>query len=201
MYLECVSCPKLGVSCDGPNFVAMPARELLEWCKLRKSHLKMSNAKLAELSEMPKGTIDRLFAGEHMDFKFETIRPMIKALVGGAWGANPCADPQGQMDGRLEEKVKQLEEDKRKLKERMKETMDTYQKELDFLKEQVKYEQEVAKGRKKAIVTLGICLGVTMSLIIAALIIDRLNPNIGFFWIDRMFAPTGFSFTDFLGSL
>ena len=35
MYLECVSCPKLGITCKGPNFVAMPAHDLWEWCKKR----------------------------------------------------------------------------------------------------------------------------------------------------------------------
>lgn len=201
MYFECISCPKLGISCDGPNFVAMSAHNLLEWCKMRKTKLGLSNAKLADMSGMPKGTIDRLFTGEHLDFKYETIRPMLKALVGGAWGENPCADPQGQTDERLEETVKRLEEEKKNLKEQVKTIMEEYHEEVAFLKEQVRNEQAAAKGRKKAIVILGTCLGITLTLIIVALIMDRLNPNIGFFWLGQMFSHKGFSFADFFGSL
>jgi len=201
MYFECITCPKLGESCDGPNFVALSAHDLLEWCKRRKAHLKMSNAKLAELSDMPKGTVDRLLAGDHMDYKFETIRPMVKALVGGAWGENPCADPRGQADERLEETVKRLEEEKKNLKEQVKTIMEEYHEEVTFLKEQVKNEQENAKSRKKAIIVLGTCLGLTLTLIIAALIMDRLNPDIGFFWLGQLFAPRGFSFADLWKSL
>ncbi len=93
MYLECVSCPKLGNTCDGPNFMGRSAAGVLEWCKARKKHLGWSNAKLAEESNMPKGTIDRLLSGEHLDFKYETIRPMVKALVGGSFDGNPCPAP------------------------------------------------------------------------------------------------------------
>ena len=70
MYKDCLNCPELGVTCDGPNFVAMTAAEILEWCKLRKAYLKMSNAKLSEISGVPKDTIDRLLSGEHLDFKY-----------------------------------------------------------------------------------------------------------------------------------
>ena len=197
MYFECLSCPKLGVSCDGPNFVAMSAHDLLEWCKTRKTKLGLSNAKLADMSGMPKGTIDRLFAGEHLDFKYETIRPMLKALVGGAWGENPCADPHGQIDEKLEETVKRLEEEKKNLKEQVKTIMEEYREEVAFLKEQVRNEQEAAKGRKKAIIILDTSLGITLLIIIVALIIDRLNPDMGFFWLGHMFAPKGFSFMNF----
>ena len=89
MYHECLSCHKLGVSCDGPNLFALSSREILEWCKKRKSKLQLSNAKLAELSGTPKGTIDRIFAGDS-DFKHETIRPIVRALIGGDFSGDPC---------------------------------------------------------------------------------------------------------------
>lgn len=103
MYHECIMCPQLGITCDGPNFLAVSAQQILEWCKKRKKFLGLSNAKLAEMSNQPKGTIDRLFAGEHYDFKFETIRPVIKALIGGPFEGRPCPAPPPDYDGVVRE--------------------------------------------------------------------------------------------------
>lgn len=171
MYDECLSCPKLGISCDGPNFVAMSARDLLEWCKQRKARLGLTNAKLSEMSHVPKGTIDRLFSGDHMDFKFETVRPLLRCLVGGSFDGNPCPAPDDNENQHLHEIIEQQKESIRLLEEENNRMLEFFQGQL--------------AANKKYIITLAILLGVTLLVIIAALIVDRLNPNIGFFW--RMF--------------
>lgn len=171
MYEECLTCKKLGISCDGPNFLDMSTTDLLEWCKARKSNLKISNESLAERSGVPKGTIDRLFSSKHYDFKYETIRPLLKVLVGDAWGENPCHSEE-HFDERAEEKIKRLEEETAILKDNLKDERE----DSAFLKEQLKYRQRV-------IATLSGLLTITTLLIIIALIIDRLNHDIGFFWV------------------
>lgn len=178
MYDECLSCTKIGVSCDGPNFVAMSAHELLEWCKARKSRLGLSNARLADLSNMPKGTIDRLFAGDHADFKYETIRPLIRALVGGNFDDNPCPAPEdnawleemGRENSRLKE---QLEKNEKVIDE----LKDEHREEARFLRSQV-------KSKNTALVVLAVLLGITLSVIIGFLAYDYLNRDVGFFWLD-----------------
>ena len=117
MYKECLNCPKIGVSCDGPNFMALTAAEALEWCKLRKNHLKMSNAKLSEISGVPKGTIDRLLSGEHLDFKYESIRPILRALIGGTFDNNPCPDPHEADNQKQSEIIEKLQAENASLKE------------------------------------------------------------------------------------
>ena len=117
MYKECLNCPKIGVSCDGPNFMALTAAEALEWCKLRKNHLRMSNAKLSEISGVPKGTIDRLLSGEHLDFKYESIRPILRALIGGTFDNNPCPDPHEADNLKQAETIARLESENAMLKE------------------------------------------------------------------------------------
>jgi len=187
MYLECISCPKMGISCDGPNFVAMSAPELLAWCKSRKAHMGLSNGRLAELSGMPKGTIDRLFAGEHVDFRYETIRPLIKALTGGQWSGSPCPDPHDNETAALKEKAERLARNNMLLQSHIDRDNEQHQKQLEFLREQIKHEQANADGHKKAVITLSIMLGVALLLIAAALIIDRINPDKGFFWLEEAF--------------
>lgn len=132
MYEKCLNCPKIGSTCDGPHFFSMSAPVLLEWCKSRKKFLHLSNEKLAELSGIPKGTIDRLLSGEHLDFKFETIRPLIKVLSGGEWIEAPCPDEPNNF---AYEKIALLEEENKNLKEKL----NTYKEELAIYKDQLKW--------------------------------------------------------------
>lgn len=177
MYEKCIKCPKVGVSCEGPHFFTMSAEELLEWCKERKKFLKLSNEKLSELtyiqkgnmlSGVPKGTIDRLFSGEHLDFKYETMRPIIRVLAGGEWVEAPCPEEPNSF---ADENISRLEEENARLKERLTEEHEN----MAFFKEQFSF-------RGKAIVTLTAFLGISVLLIIAALIIDLLSHDLGFFW-------------------
>lgn len=168
MYNECLSCPKLGITCDGPNFVAMSAHDLLEWCKLRKAKLGLTNAKLADLSGVPKGTIDRLLSSDHSDFKFETVRPILKILVGGSFDGNPCPAPDDRQDEHLADIIAQQKETIRLLEEE-------HTQMLEFFKGQ-------HANNRKLIIVLAIFLILTLLIIIAALVIDRLNPDVGFFW-------------------
>lgn len=54
----------------------------------------------------------------------------------------------------------------------------------DFLRGQI-------KSRNKTILALSICLGLCLLLIIGALIIDRMNSDVGFFWLEGLFKPNG----------
>lgn len=62
---------------------------------------------------------------------------------------------------------------------------------IDILKKQLENEHETSTKRLTAIKWLGVSLGFTLVLIIVALVIDRLNPNIGFFWLGELFNNTG----------
>lgn len=192
MYQECITCPKIGISCDGPNFIAMSATELLSWCKARKAHLHLSNATLADMSAMPKGTVDRLFAGEHMDFRYETVRPLVKALVGGKeWSGDPCPDPNSSEKAELLEKIRHLEEGIQWRDDKIN----------HLLKNNAAMEMLIANTNtratmdknflRKIIVILGIALGICLVTIITALIIDRLDPTKGFFWLRSWLDGSG----------
>ncbi len=189
MYSECIKCPKIGISCDGPNFFAMSTPELLAWCKERKKELKISNAQIAEKSGMPKGTIDRLFAGEHVDFRYETIRPLLKALTGGAWAGNPCGTL--EEENALQKRIQELEtelarrdesiqgykENSDAMKTLITNTNKRHTEQLEFLRGEIK--------RKNRIMTAMIAVAVLALLyIIVTLIIDIIDPSQGFYWLE-----------------
>ena len=181
MYLECLDCPKLGTTCKGPNFVAMPAHDLWEWCKKRKAQLRLTNQQLADLSGTPKGTIDRLFAKDQADFKYETIRPVIRVLVGGEFDDEAtCQDP--QQDALAAEQIKRLEEENAKLKEtivELKELKAEKKEEIAFLKSEV-------ENKRKYIRILVPLVIILVSIIICALVVDYMNSHIGFFWLEDL---------------
>lgn len=172
-YDKCLHCNNLGVSCKGPNFVQMSAHEIIEWCKARKSLLRMTNEKLAELSGVPIGTINRLFSNKSTDFYFETVRPIIKALVAGDWNEEKCHTDHDEVSKHSEDTIKRLE------------------REIALLEKEIEHDEkekaeliELSHFRRRIIVVLAVALGAAVALIIAALIYDNFNPNAGFFWVS-----------------
>lgn len=95
---KCIKCDKIGVSCAGPNFMAMSSQEVVEWCQARKKHLKIPRGQLAEETGTPLGTLNRFFTGKNEFFYFETARNIIKVLVGGDNGVDSCQSIAGQLE-------------------------------------------------------------------------------------------------------
>lgn len=89
-YNICVSCPRIGQTCDGPNFLAMPLTRFCEWCRLRRDHLGWKNATLAEKAGVSKISVDRIMNGDSKDLRITTMQAVAKALVNGTWGQAPC---------------------------------------------------------------------------------------------------------------
>lgn len=89
-YNICISCPKIGQTCDGPNFLAMSVERWCEWCRLRRDHLKWKNQTLADKSGLSKVSIDRIMAGDVKDLRITTMQAVTRALVNGVWGQSPC---------------------------------------------------------------------------------------------------------------
>lgn len=89
-YNICISCSKLGQSCDGPNFLAMTVERWCEWCHLRRDFLKWKNQTIADNAGVSKVSIERIMAGDVKDLRITTMQAVTKALVNGSWGQSPC---------------------------------------------------------------------------------------------------------------
>lgn len=88
MFNACIKCERVGQDCV-PNFMALPFSDLLEWWKERQRFLGWTNQILAEKSNIPLGTINRIKAGED-DCRYSTMRAIIHALLGGYSVEFPC---------------------------------------------------------------------------------------------------------------
>lgn len=199
-YNLCINCAHIGKRCDGPNFLVMEMPRLCEWCRLRKDYLhrldpKWSNAYIAEKAAVSKITIDRFLSGHAEDIKTSTIARVLKVLVNGTWGQYPCAmaaterEPIYVDNPALVERCEQLQAD-------LAAARADDQRKIDFLKEQIKFKEDqmaskdkllaerydFLKRKDKAIIWLSVLLGVAVLLLLTVLIVDLLNPNLGFFW-------------------
>ena len=89
-YNICISCSRIGQTCDGPNFLAMSVERWCEWCRLRRDYLGWKNQTIADKSGISKISIDRIMTGDVKDLRITTMQAVSRALVNGTWGQSPC---------------------------------------------------------------------------------------------------------------
>ena len=154
----------------------MSSREIIEWCKARKSDLHITNDTLATMSGVPVGTVNRIFAGKGADFYYETLRPIIKALVSADWEKDGCPHAE-DVPEHSKDTIARLEKEREHLLRENEYLKTNSQKEIAMLLPLLKF-------RKHAIVVLGTLLGIALAVIIVALIIDRTTPGLGFIWMS-----------------
>ena len=162
MFEKCLNCNRLGKDCF-PNIFVMDVAGIRLWARKLKIARGITNAELARKSGVPKGTIDNHFSAKAThtaDVNYSTFAPILCALL-------DCGKEEMECPGSNEIESFTEEETKR---------------DIEFLKEQLKIAQEIAHGRKKAIILTCFALFIILSIIILALIIDKFNPYIGFFW-------------------
>lgn len=108
MFEKCISCNRLGDSCV-PNLMLLPFPDLIKWCTKRQKHLEWTSQTLAEKSNVPLGTINRIKAGEYMDCKYSTIKSLLIALIGGTTDEFPCNEQVDRELKQAERELKQME--------------------------------------------------------------------------------------------
>ena len=81
MLEKCKTCTHSGRDCF-PYIASLPSHELIAWCKIRKDAMRLSNGEISERSNVPKGTVDRIFSSDMSDCRLSTILPIICVLSG-----------------------------------------------------------------------------------------------------------------------
>lgn len=175
-YDVCLTCPYIGKTCDGPNFLAMSTERWSEWARTRKDLLNITNSQLADESEIPKGTIDRVLSGHGGDVRLSTMRAITKQLVGGTWGQYPCHSVQVMKEEVTAETTQELEQ----LREYVNTSKDDHAREISHLVGQNEDAKSTIKEKNKRITVLTTALIILAAAVIAVLLYDVLNPNVGF---------------------
>ena len=91
MFDKCIKCNRLGESCV-PNIMLLDFPDLIWWCIQRQKYLGWTNPVLAQKSDVPVGTINRIKAGEYRDCKYSTIKRLLIALIGGTRDEFSCTE-------------------------------------------------------------------------------------------------------------
>ena len=147
MFSKCIPCKKMGVSCV-PNLILLPFPELIHWCIERQRYLGWSNQKLADISHVPVGTINRIWAGDYADCKYSTIKNLLMALIGGTTDEFSCTE---QVENELKQKeeleqsvtkLSAIEAENEMLKERLRQIDELHRKDIRAVKEE--YQEEIA---------------------------------------------------------
>ena len=153
MFEKCIKCNRMGESCV-PNLMLLPFSELMQWCDKRQKHLEWTTQTLADKSNVPIGTIKRIKAGEE-DCKYSTIRNILIALIGGTTDEFSCTDmvekelrqkeqfeKQAEMMTEVQAKYDALLERMNNIdelhREDIRKVMAEYQKQIDFLLDELK---------------------------------------------------------------
>ena len=171
--------------------------DTLAWCKARKEALHLSNEDIAYRTNLPKSTVDRIFSPKETDCRFTTMQPVARVLCGCTVEELDCDAYKPPSEILLEqirtkeEIIHTLEEEVKRQEEHIKQLQATAQADLQRAKdeeaESLAYMKKKEQGHIRAIYTLAILLAVFLMVIIAALIVDRINPDIGFFWLRSWF--------------
>lgn len=179
---NCKECTHPGRECI-PYLMTLSPSDTLDWCKMRKETLRLSYDEIADRTNVPKSTISRIFSDKQTDCRFTTMQPVVCLLSGCEQADLDCEAANRLPNEALIEQMKVKDELIRHLEEETKilnEHIDRAKKEEA---ESLAYMKKKEKGHVRTIVILSILLGITLLLIIAALVVDRFNPNIGFFWL------------------
>ena len=147
MFAKCIPCKKIGVSCV-PNLMLLPFPELIQWCLQRQKFLGWTNHTLAEKSNVPLGTINRIWAGDYADCRYSTIKNILIALIGGTTDEFSCTEMverELKQKEQLEQsvvKLSVLEAENEMLKVRLSQIDELHRKDIRAVKEE--YEKQIA---------------------------------------------------------
>lgn len=195
MKKDCSNCERLGRDCP-KKLMLLDLDELIDWCQYIMAKNKITHELLARLSNTPKGTIDRIMSKQSADCRYSTIHAIVCALLEYLGISTVCLDEVAaeaaaqtddirQQNAELQRALADSEKERQALQARV----DEFAERRAFMKEQIAKKDAridalagtVAEWRR-VVKVLATSLGMALLVIIASLVIDKLSPDLGFFW-------------------
>lgn len=176
MYEKCIKCERLGKDCI-PNLYIMDVLDIREWTRKLKEEKGWTNAHLAEVSGIPKGTIDSCFSkknGKNADVNYSTFSAILCALLECDHIEMLCRDSEAECCHIFNEN-EELRKENAELKERYASIREDYENRIAYFKENIKYKRHII-----AILIIISCILCTF--ILLGIAVDWNYSDIGFFW-------------------
>lgn len=187
---NCTTCERLGRDCP-KKLLLLPLDELIDWLQHLMTKYKITHEAMARLSGVPKGTVDRVIAKQSADCRYSTMHAMVRGLFNALGMSSSCADEDAAAVSRPDEAMQlrhalnASERDCQTLRERVEEFTSRH----DFMRSQIAAKDaqigeqgKTIQSQRRTIVLL-VCVVIAMLLlIIGALVVDRLNPDVGYLW-------------------
>ena len=136
MFEKCIKCDRLGESCV-PNLMLLSFADLIQWAGKRQKYLDWTNQQLADKSNVPVGTINRIKGGKYTDAMYLNIKSILIALIGGTTNEFSC----NELIEKELQQMEELEQQAAKLSVVEKENQmirEEAQKKIDFLLDEIK---------------------------------------------------------------
>lgn len=203
-YDLCLYCPFQSNTCDGPNCLAMHYERWVQWVNSIAKRKGLTRLMIAERANRPVSTINTVLSGDAKDVKAATMADITRAVLGGSWGQYPChfaslllthnigdlnadqnaAEIRHQMDLQAEDSQKKISF--------MREEIAARDRRIEKLDAQLADRDASIHSYWRVVTLLVIALVLTLAIIILALTVDRINPDVGFFWrsAQTVFSPT-----------
>lgn len=179
MNKKCEGCPQ-NTACVR-NVLRRSASEIIAWCKEKKKELHLTNHAISIGTNVPKGMIDRVFTekSDILDVRMATLLPIVWYLA-EKLGIADC-NPQEQADPKEVARLTELAEDLRTTINRQ--NVDAKNARQDH-RDEVATLIQMNRIKTKALIIVSTILFIALAIIITTLIVDRLNHDIGFFWLS-----------------
>ena len=149
MFEKCIKCERLGESCV-PNLMLLSFADLIQWWGKRQKYLDWTNQQLADRSNVPVGTINRIKGGKYADAMYQNIKSILIALIGGTNNEFPCNE-------QIEKELKQMEEFEKQaaklsvVEKEMQLLREESQRKVDYLLAEINYFRQENERKAKVI--------------------------------------------------
>ena len=193
---NCSNCHAGEMPCLG-DLIFMEPEQRIEQYRAWKKEAGYSNIHIAEESGVSEVSVSRFFAGQTKDTKvstlFDILRVILKARYYNCQNRNTQDISRAQTDNTddIKSRMHEQHEADRRIIDYLKTEIEKRDAQIRTKDKHLEQRADFIYRKDRVITILSVLLGVSVLLILSALVVDVINPNIGFFWVEHMAALTG----------
>lgn len=187
---KCANCHKGTLRCIGTLLFLEP-EERIELYREMKKESGLSNAAIAEQAGLSEMSVSRFFAGHTKDTKVSTLFDILRVIMGK--DLDRCQKHTEELAPSAQANAEEVQKKVQEQKDADRAIIDYLKKDIERLDAQLAVKDHLLNERAeflrlkdKYIWILALLLGISVVTLIAMLIVDAMDPNLGFFWREMM---------------